>query len=293
MIELRHKAGLLGLSFVTASLLAGHASAQRLFGTANGVDGIFELDPVNGTIINNLANSPAGSALDGLAFDGTSLWYLGAAPDTLYRLDPTTGDTLDTFALPSDPDGSGGSEDPDNGDTSIRGALAYLNGMIYITQWDRPVQDIEVFDPTVGEVVRTIDFDSVNPGARLFGNSGLAAITGPNQLIVSTALSQQLYFVNPITGVIEETLDHNQFGVLGIAVVGDELYLGSDQLGSIGDGVETVHVYNRDGEQLRFFNFDNATNIYSLAGDHTAIPEPGSAALLALGALALTRRRRR
>ncbi|MEM9415465.1 MAG: PEP-CTERM sorting domain-containing protein [Planctomycetota bacterium] len=292
MSNLPIKAHLIGLSCLAATLTAGHASAERLFGTANGVEGIFELDPTTGTIINTL-NQPPGSALDGLAFDGESLWYIGAAPDTLYRLDPTTGDTLDTFALPPDPDAPGDPVNIENGNSSIRGALAYLNGMIYITQWDRPVQDIEVFDPTVGEVVRTIDFDTINPGARLFGNSGLAAISGPDQLIVSTALSQQLYFVNPITGVIEQTLDHNQFGVLGIAVVGDELYLGSDQLGSVDDGVETVHVYNRQGEQLRFFNFDNATNIYSLAGDHTAIPEPGTAALLALGALTLTRRRRR
>ncbi|MFI4859677.1 MAG: YncE family protein [Phycisphaerales bacterium JB063] len=289
----RIKAGVVGLSFGAAVLISGHASANRLFGTANGVEGIFELDPVNGTIIHQLEQGPPGSALDGLAFDGTSLWYLGAAVDTLYRLDPTTGETLDTFALPPDPDGVGGVENPENGNSSIRGALAYLNGMIYITQWDRPIQDIEVFDIAQGEVVRVIDFDAINPGARLFGNSGLAAITGPDQLIVSTALSQQLYFINPDTGVIEETLDHNQYGVLGIAVVGDELYLGSDQLGSLDDGVETIHVYNREGEQLRYFNFDNATNIYSLAGDHTAIPEPGTAALLAIGALACTRRRRR
>lgn len=283
------KAGAIGLSLLAGSLVASNAEAARLFGTGAGVDEFFELDPATGAVLRTI-NGPPSSPRDGLAFDGESLWHIGSTPNLLSRLDPETGQTLETFALPADPTTS--PEDP-TGNSEIRSGLAFLNGLIYISQWDRPVQDIEVFDPAVGEVVRTLDIDGMNPDARQFANSGLAAITGPDRLIVSTGLTQELFFIDPETGIITDTIHHNQFGVFGIAVAEGEIYLGSSQLGSPDDGVEAIHVYTRDVVEVRNFNLPNTTNIYSLAGDHTAIPEPGTAALLACAGAALLRRRQR
>ncbi len=274
------------LAVLAVVLVTLPASAGRLFATTPGPDNlILELDPITGDILNTIA-SPAQHSLDGLAFDGTSLWFIGATPNTLYQINPDNGEIVKTFELPPVLD------DPDSIDSGIRSGLAYLNGELYITNSDLQVQDIEVFDPVLGEVVRVLDIDGANPGSRRFFNTGLAALTDPDLLVFNTALTQELYFVDPITGVIVDTFHHNQYGVLGIAIIDNEMYLGSDQEGHDFDGVEDIHVYSRDGVQLRTFNLLETNGISSLAGGNS-VPEPGSIALVTLGALALWHRRRR
>lgn len=271
------------LAIVMAAL---PASAGRLFATAPGPDNIIlELDPITGETLHTIP-SPAQYTLDGLAFDGTSLWFIGVTPNTLYQINPDTGDIVKTFDLPPVLD------DPDEVDSGIRSGLAYLNGEIYITNSDLQVQDIEVFDPILGEVVRVLDIDGANPDSRRFFNTGLAALTDPDLLVFNTALTQELFFIDPITGVIVDTFSHNQFGVLGIAIIDNEMYLGSDQAGHDFDDLEDIHVYSRDGVQLRTFDLPGTNGISSLAGGNT-VPEPGSLTLLALGAIAVGHRRRR
>lgn len=271
------------LAIVMAAL---PASAGRLFATAPGPDNIIlELDPITGETLHTIP-SPAQYTLDGLAFDGTSLWFIGVTPNTLYQINPDTGDIVKTFDLPPVLD------DPDEVDSGIRSGLAYLNGEIYITNSDLQVQDIEVFDPILGEVVRVLDIDGANPDSRRFFNTGLAALTDPDLLVFNTALTQELFFIDPITGVIVDTFNHNQFGVLGIAIIDNEMYLGSDQAGHDFDDLEDIHVYSRDGVQLRTFDLPGTNGISSLAGGNT-VPEPGSLTLLALGAIAVRHRRRR
>lgn len=271
------------LAIVMAAL---PASAGRLFATAPGPDNIIlELDPITGETLHTIP-SPAQYTLDGLAFDGTSLWFIGVTPNTLYQINPDTGDIVKTFDLPPVLD------DPDEVDSGIRSGLAYLNGELYITNSDLQVQDIEVFDPILGEVVRVLDIDGANPDSRRFFNTGLAALTDPDLLVFNTALTQELFFIDPITGVIVDTFSHNQFGVLGIAIIDNEMYLGSDQAGHDFDDLEDIHVYSRDGVQLRTFDLPGTNGISSLAGGNT-VPEPGSFALLALGAIAAGHRRRR
>lgn len=271
------------LAIVMAAL---PASAGRLFATAPGPDNIIlELDPITGETLHTIP-SPAQYTLDGLAFDGTSLWFIGVTPNTLYQINPDTGDIVKTFDLPPVLD------DPDEVDSGIRSGLAYLNGELYITNSDLQVQDIEVFDPILGEVVRVLDIDGANPDSRRFFNTGLAALTDPDLLVFNTALTQELFFIDPITGVIVDTFSHNQFGVLGIAIIDNEMYLGSDQAGHDFDDLEDIHVYSRDGVQLRTFDLPGTNGISSLAGGNT-VPEPGSLTLLALGAIAVGHRRRR
>lgn len=278
--------GIVGLCAAAAVVLTPlPASAGRLFGTAPGFEFIFELDPDTAEIINTIP-SPPQWPLDGLAFDGESLWYIGADINTLYQIDPDNGDVENIFDLPAIV------ISPENNNSGVRGALAFLNGEIYITNWDFQVQDIEVFDPAVGEVVRVLDIDGANPGARRFANSGLAALTGPDQLVVSTALTQEIFYIDPFTGEITDSFVHNQFGVLGIAVIDDQLYLGSDQIGPDFDGIEDIHVYTRDGVEIRNMVLEGTNGIHSLAGGNT-VPEPGSLALITLGAFVASRRRRR
>lgn len=277
----------LRLASVLAIVMAAlPASAGRLFATAPGPDNvILELDPITGETLHTIP-SPSQYTLDGLAFDGTSLWFIGVTPNTLYQINPDTGDIVKTFDLPPVLD------DPDEVDSGIRSGLAYLNGELYITNSDLQVQDIEVFDPILGEVVRVLDIDGANPDSRRFFNTGLAALTDPDLLVFNTALTQELFFIDPITGVIVDTFNHNQFGVLGIAIIDNEMYLGSDQAGHDFDDLEDIHVYSRDGVQLRTFDLPGTNGISSLAGGNT-VPEPGSFTLLTLGAIAVGHRRRR
>lgn len=278
---------LASVSAVLAIVMAAlPASAGRLFATAPGPDNvILELDPITGETLHTIP-SPSQYTLDGLAFDGTSLWFIGVTPNTLYQINPDTGDIVKTFDLPPVLD------DPDEVDSGIRSGLAYLNGELYITNSDLQVQDIEVFDPILGEVVRVLDIDGANPDSRRFFNTGLAALTDPDLLVFNTALTQELFFIDPITGVIVDTFNHNQFGVLGIAIIDNEMYLGSDQAGHDFDDLEDIHVYTRDGVQLRTFDLPGTNGISSLAGGNT-VPEPGSFTLLTLGAIAVRHRRRR
>ena len=103
---------------------------------------IVELDPVTGVEINRfVAPEPSILGSDGLAFDGTSLWFINSdGSDTLYQLHPDTGAVIDGDLITV---GSGTYD-----------GLAAVGGLIYIQ--DPDLNDIHVFDPGSDSISNTL-----------------------------------------------------------------------------------------------------------------------------------------
>jgi streptogramin lyase len=65
--------------------------------------GIYALDPLDGQVLATLP--AAGASPQGLAYDGHNLWQGDLASDTIYKLDPQTGDIRGQFPAPGGTDG--------------------------------------------------------------------------------------------------------------------------------------------------------------------------------------------
>lgn len=220
---------------------------QRLFGTSAGL-GIVEINPATGVIIHSFATPLRQGVADGLTFDGVYLYYLSGSwdPNTLYVLNPSTGGVEKTYTLPPN---------------SFRNGLAYLNGLIYILEWGALSQNIAVFNPQSGTVVGVLDIDGANPGAPLI-SGGLAGITGPDALMVTTASTKELLEINPTTGKITNRFVHNQLGTAGAAVVAGRIYL-APNAGS------AIQIFLRNGTSQGSITIPGAIGFQSLGGDDT------------------------
>ena len=237
---------------VSSTVFVSHpistANQQRLFATTsvNTQFVIAEIDPTTGTVINSFPAPVAQGVSDGLAFDGTNLYYLSGsvAPNTLYALDPDTGALRYTYTLPAN---------------SFRDGLAYLNGSIYISEWSSLDQDITIFNLATGTVIGTLDIDGANPGApRIKG--GLAGITHPDALLVTSEETDQLLVINPATGVISNTLSYGRDGTLGVAVANGLIYLGANTS-------NVLQIYTRGGALLGAVAIPGSIGVQSLGGD--------------------------
>lgn len=209
--------------------------------------GIVEIDSSTGNILNSFTAPLNQGVSDGLTFDGTNLYYLSGSwdPNTLYSLNPTTGAVEETYPLPS---------------SNFRNGLAYLNGLIYILEWSVLNQDITVFDPNTGTVVDTLDIDGANPGAPLI-SGGLAGITNPDALLVTTSLTNEVLEINPSTGVITNQFEHNRNGALGVATANGQIYLGANTS-------PTLEIYDRSGFLQNSITIPSSIGIQSLGGDN-------------------------
>jgi hypothetical protein len=216
-----------------------------LFATAANL-GIVEIDPVKGSILAEFpAPSPQGVA-DGLAYDGRLVYYLNGSrePDRLYGLDPDTGMVSSVSNLP---------------ESSFRNGLAALDGRIYVLDWSAITQDISVWSPDSDRIVQTIDINGTNPGAPAV-SGGLAAISEPNGLLVTTAQTEELLEVHPTSGRIVRRFTHGLAGVLGVAVIDGEIFLGTNTS-------PDLHVFSRSGQMLRTVPVERPIGFQSLAGD--------------------------
>jgi len=140
----------------------GGGSGGRLFAIPDDGSGdIVELNPFSGTELNRFAapETPSGQPIDGLAFDGSSLFYLnGSGSGLLWALNPNTG-AVDTSV--------------NLGHGNFTG-LATLDGSVYVTDADN--NDILEVDPGTGSVSVAIDLDFLNPGVAV--GTSLAGVTG-------------------------------------------------------------------------------------------------------------------
>jgi VCBS repeat-containing protein len=183
-------------------------SKGRLFAVpGNNLNRIVELDPQTGAELNGFA-SPAASAsgVDGLAFDGTSLWFMDGAGTTLYELNPNTGAIID-----SDPITAVGTYD------SIA-AIGGTNRRVYLL--DAVADDIQVFHPTFDIFLTPLDIDLNNPGLNLIGGLGATSTS----LIAFDGTRQ--YFISPTTGLVTSSFASTMTDG-GLTSANGELFLGS------------------------------------------------------------------
>ena len=214
---------------ISFSALGGDdAGPGRLFAVVNdGSNSIVELDPATGEEINRIpAPEPISAGPDGLAFDGTSLFYInGFGSVQLWELDPDTGAVLDADAITA-------------GTQSFDG-LAALGGNVYILDYD--ASDIIEFDPASDTVTSVLDVDALNPGYFLVG--GLAGISGPDALIATSDFGVSgVVEIDPATGLVTADFVPIDF-YYGVAVVDGEIYLGSPN--------GFIDVYSRAGDYQR------------------------------------------
>lgn len=148
------------------------------------------LDPGTGDVMTTFsAPEPRFSASEGLAYDGTHLYYVGVGQyPMLYQLDPMTGAVLDEFVLWV---GSGYYSD-----------ATMLDGELYLLDYrDRSVH---VIDPIYQRFTRTLWLGS-SSGITVGG--GLAALVGPDRLYVADAFgTRSIYEVDPQSGLLTNVL---------------------------------------------------------------------------------------
>jgi Ca2+-binding RTX toxin-like protein len=208
---------------------------------------IVELDPRTGAEINRFAAPETTNANgDGLAFDGTSLYYLnGFGTGTLYQLEPNTGAVIHSTEIPR----------PTN---QRYDGLAALNGLIYIM--DAANDDILVFDPALDGVGTVLDINGVNPGTNLIG--GLAGAKDPDRLIATVANGRTIVEINPSSGQIVPISDTNpgfnpptaSAGTYsGLGVVNDLIYLGSTRVSTTNPlaNSSSLDIFDRSGLLLQ------------------------------------------
>jgi streptogramin lyase len=215
------------------ALLPGSA---RLFGEPVDLsDDLVELDPATGAEINRFTppGAPVGAS-NGLAYDGTRLWFVKGfpfEPQTLYELDPDDGSLITSYQI------SAGSKNYEG--------LAALGGKIYVL--DGLDADLHVFDPAVGAVTQTLNITLGGQGASGYF-SGLAAIRHPDALIAVDINTGTVHEIDPATGEITHSFATSISYAMGVGVVGGEIYIS----GGLGDGSPAeVAVYDRQGTLQR------------------------------------------
>jgi glutamine cyclotransferase len=134
---------------------------------------------------------PGVDHVNGVTYDGRRIWF--AAGDTLNALDPESGKTVHSIAVPA------------HAGTAFDGRYLYQIGE------DR----IQKIDPKTGHVVATIPA----PGGG--GDSGLAWAEGT--LWVGQYRDRKIHQVDPDTGRILRTIESNRF-VTGVTWTQGELW---------------------------------------------------------------------
>lgn len=272
----------------------GNGPELRLFASHVSIWGdatITELDPVTGDVIRSMPTPTAPHENDGLAFDGTYLYYNAgyyADRTTLYKLDSYTGDVVDTYTLP---------------DNQYWNGMAYRDGRIYLLDWNPAHENIDVFDLATETIVDSFDYS----GQSWWIDGGLAYMEDADVLVVTAGPiggdTTVVYELDPLTGeVLTSGFEHPERNrvLAGLAAVGDEIFVGRHV------GVpEQILVFSRDGVLQREFHVSGSSGVQAMAGGPAggdpAVPEPSAAvALVGLGAMLLAnakwrklRRRRR
>ena len=228
--------------FVTLALcLAGataRASPSRLFAVpGDGTDKIVELNRGNGAAVNEFPTpEPVDDGAVGLGFDGDSLWFVCSfGTDQLWELDPDTGAVRHAYSISKDAGGKQVFFDFDG--------VACAGGKVYVLEYVK--DDILEFDPATGTVTRVLDLTRTSPGLDFQG--GLA---GAGNRLLATVVAQgsapvqRLVEIDPATGTVARSFNAANPGVLGAAVVDNEVFLGYG-------GQPRIEVYSRAGAPLR------------------------------------------
>ncbi|MBO6576375.1 MAG: tandem-95 repeat protein [Rhodothermales bacterium] len=201
----------------------GHAP---LFSIDSDTDLIYELDPFNGFVIRSFptpvpSHKPSGGGPDGLAYDGTTLYYTsGNASETgmgyteltnrtIFYIDPNTGLVIDTMTLPP-ASGTG------NLDQAID-ALASDGTFLYANR------------PSDGVIFK------INPASKIYSTITLTGVqkvggmgfnTQDGYLYISDSSTNTIHMVDPSTGgTVGNWSTLPEDGVLGIDFVLSKMFL--------------------------------------------------------------------
>ena len=221
------------------------SSGYRMFIRDLFTNAILEIDPDTGTTLNSIPSpTPATFNEKGLAFDGTNLWVLtGTLGDTIYKINPDNGNILEVHSLT-------GSQGWDG--------LAVLNGLLYALD-DFIDNKITVYDPIQRRVINTLDVGTRN---NIDISGGLAGITGPDRLLVTSTFNNWVYEINPANGAVTRQWQSGLSFAEGLATANGDIYVGA-----FGDS--TLRVFNRTGVFQRFMNVpDSRSGFYALGGDN-------------------------
>ncbi len=182
---------------------------------------ILELDPESGEVINQIPAPESISGSDGLAYNGSSLFFVnGYGNQLLWELNPDTGAVIDSDALPF---------------VYYYDGLAALGGSIYVANF--ATDQILQFDPVTDTIVNTLYVPTDIGG-------GLAGISGPDSLI-ATVGAYSVVELDPATGAIRQSFSPPAGPIYGTGVIDGEIYLGN----AFGGGVS---VWSRDGVFQRY-----------------------------------------
>ena len=208
---------------------------NRLFGlTLYGAEGIQEIDPNSGAVVNQFPFPTATyqPSVNGLAFDGDSLFLFNQTNRTLYKMDPYTGSVLQTADLSSP-----------FGGWPVTG-MAAMNGKLYFLSSPSNANTDALFEFDAN----TLQLESQISFGRRDIEGGIAPLPGENLLVVATN-QNQFDFIDPTTGLVVDsvpfTASSGNNTVTGLAVIGNEIYLTA--------GTTTTDVFARDGSYIRSF----------------------------------------
>jgi hypothetical protein len=180
----------------------------RMFATDTNAnpDRIVEVDPVTGALIRIInAPLPIGSSFSGLAFDGTTLYFLSDSNDTIFKINPDTGGVIGSAVLPA----------------GTYGGLAALGGKVYALDSLNAI--LRAFDPASNTVTETLDLDTINPG--FFLRDGLGEFRATGELLGFT--TDYVAFINPTTGKRTGSFAlPNGLSAKGVTSIGDEIFVG-------------------------------------------------------------------
>jgi len=202
------------------------------------ISGTFELD--NGTAVcSGSWNAHAGFAAPGtriedLAYDGTNLWATDYYDDIIYKLDPVTGEVLDSIYTPRDgPQGLAfdgnylwGSDSTtiykievttgevlSTFDSQNYQGLAYDGGYLWGSEL---YGDIYKIDPTTGVVINSF---------RAPGGSWPDGFTfDGTYLWLVDSLDDEIYKLDPVTGEVLDSIYTPRDGPQGVAFDGNYLW---------------------------------------------------------------------
>ena len=244
--------GVVRLDLTTGAIarFGSKSLGSRLFVKDVFDNNILEVDPVTGATLNILP-MPITSAANfgfnnGMAYDGTNLWLLagGINNDQVYQLDGDTGVVKDIHRL---------------GGTSGWDGLGWLNGRLYAL--DNFIDNkITVYDPKLRRVVDTLNVGTLN-GINVSG--GLAGITGPDRLIVTSTFGDEMYEINPVSGLVTNRWNTGLASTeYGVGTAAGEIYVGEFQGG-------LLKVFNRSGVFQRSVNVSLTLpeGVFAIGGD--------------------------
>jgi hypothetical protein len=268
------------------------ASPLGLFGN------IYELDPLTGAQLNQFDAPEYTTGPEGLAFDGTSLWFVSApivemGPEgglgpsgTLYELDPDTGAVLDADV---------------HAVLAIADGLGALNGLLYAMDYEADV--VYIFDPATDGLIGSIDVGAANPLRDFIG--GLDGYEEGNLLMATADVlagvgeggtSHLRVFLDPVTGAEVDSFPLGGDFDAGVAALGTTIYTGEYDLAG------GIDLYDPNGTLLDTFAVPYGVSGLAAGGveppSEIEVPaiSPAGAALLALAlfaAAAVSLRRRR